>query len=42
MQAGEQARADRFMYIPIVGLLVIAAWGGRDVLRRVACRRAPR
>ena len=36
MQAGEQARADRFMYIPIVGLFVIAAWGGRDALRRVA------
>ena len=36
MQAGEQARADRFMYIPIVGLFVIAAWGGRDLLRRLA------
>ena len=36
MQAGEQARADRFMYVPIVGLLIVAAWGGRDVLRRFA------
>jgi tetratricopeptide (TPR) repeat protein len=36
MQAGEQARADRFMYIPIVGLLVIAAWGGRDLVRRAS------
>ncbi len=36
MQAGEQARADRFMYIPIVGLFVIAAWGGRDLLRRIS------
>jgi tetratricopeptide (TPR) repeat protein len=35
MQAGEQARADRFMYIPIVGLFVVAVWGGRDALRRV-------
>jgi Tfp pilus assembly protein PilF len=26
MQAGEQARADRFMYVPMIGLLVIAAW----------------
>jgi protein O-mannosyl-transferase len=34
MQAGEQARADRFMYVPIVGLFVIAAWGGRDLSRR--------
>jgi tetratricopeptide (TPR) repeat protein len=40
MQAGEQARADRFMYVPIVGLFIIAAWGGRDVLRRFAV--APR
>jgi protein O-mannosyl-transferase len=36
MQAGEQARADRFMYVPIVGLFIIAAWGGRDLLRRFA------
>jgi Tfp pilus assembly protein PilF len=36
MQAGEQARADRFMYVPIVGLFVIAAWGGRAMLRRAA------
>ena len=36
MQAGEQARADRFMYVPIVGLLIIVSWGGRDVLRRLA------
>jgi Flp pilus assembly protein TadD len=35
MQAGEQARADRFMYVPIVGLFLIAAWGGRDLLRRI-------
>jgi len=40
MQAGEQARADRFMYVPIVGLLVMAAWGGREVLRRFSM--APR
>jgi Flp pilus assembly protein TadD len=36
MQAGEQARADRFMYVPIVGLFVIAAWGGREVLFRAS------
>jgi tetratricopeptide (TPR) repeat protein len=36
MQAGEQARADRFMYVPIVGLLIAAAWGGRDLARRVS------
>ena len=25
-QAGEQARADRFMYVPMIGLLIAAAW----------------
>lgn len=35
VQAGEQARADRFMYVPIVGLLIAVTWGGRDVLRRL-------
>ena len=40
MQAGEQARADRFMYIPIIGLLIVAAWGGRALLRRAVPRRA--
>src|SRR5262249_10849545 len=39
MQAGEQARADRFMYVPIIGLFIIVAWGGRDVLRRLAVQR---
>jgi protein O-mannosyl-transferase len=27
IQAGEQAMADRFMYLPIIGLLMIAVWG---------------
>ena len=30
VQVGEQAMADRYMYIPILGLLVIAAWAVRD------------
>jgi Flp pilus assembly protein TadD len=34
MQAGEQAMADRFMYVPMIGLLFIAAWGGRELLDR--------
>ena len=33
VQVGAQARADRYMYVPMVGLLVMAAWGARDVLR---------
>ena len=27
IQAGEQAMADRFMYIPILGLLLLVVWG---------------
>jgi tetratricopeptide (TPR) repeat protein len=27
MQAGEQAWADRFMYVPMIGLLIMLAWG---------------
>ena len=34
VRAGEQARADRYGYVPMVGLLVMVAWGGADLLRR--------
>ena len=27
IQAGQQGLADRFMYLPLIGLLIIAAWG---------------
>ena len=33
VQVGAQARADRYMYVPMVGLSVMAAWGVRDALR---------
>ena len=33
VQAGLQARADRFSYIPLTGLLIILAWGIPDLLR---------
>lgn len=38
MQAGEQARADRFMYVPMIGLSIVAAWGGPAVLERIGLR----
>jgi len=31
VQAGRQAHADRYMYIPMVGLLIAAAWGAADL-----------
>jgi protein O-mannosyl-transferase len=27
IQAGEQARADRFTYVPLIGIFIILAWG---------------
>lgn len=30
IQVGSQAMADRYTYIPLVGLFIIAAWGGAD------------
>jgi protein O-mannosyl-transferase len=32
VQAGAQAMADRYMYIPMVGLLIIAAWAVKDLI----------
>ena len=39
VQVGMQAHADRYMYIPLIGLALIAAWGAHDLL---AHRRAGR
>jgi Tfp pilus assembly protein PilF len=33
-QAGDQLMADRFTYVPLVGLFIIVAWGGADLLQR--------
>jgi Tfp pilus assembly protein PilF len=34
VQVGTQATADRYTYVPLIGLFVMAAWGGRDLLHR--------
>ena len=34
VQVGSQARADRYMYIPMVGLLIMLAWGAAEVTAR--------
>lgn len=34
VQVGAQARADRYMYVPMVGLSIMLAWGATDVVRR--------
>ena len=33
VQAGTQAMADRYVYIPLVGLLVMLVWGGYELMR---------
>lgn len=41
VQTGGQARADRYTYVPLIGLTVMAAWGLQAGLdRRPAARRA--
>jgi tetratricopeptide (TPR) repeat protein len=39
VQTGQQSHADRFMYVPLVGLGIVAAWGAADL---AATRRALR
>jgi tetratricopeptide (TPR) repeat protein len=34
VQVGGQARADRYMYIPMVGLLIMLVWGAAEILER--------
>ncbi|MBP6717011.1 MAG: tetratricopeptide repeat protein, partial [Acidobacteria bacterium] len=36
LQAGEQARADRFMYLPMVGLVMVVTWGAVALAERLA------
>jgi tetratricopeptide (TPR) repeat protein len=42
LQAGEQAMADRYTYIPLTGLFIIIAWGVPDLLSKLdLSRRLP-
>jgi len=34
IQVGDQARADRFTYVPLIGLFVLFAWGTTEFLAR--------
>jgi Tfp pilus assembly protein PilF len=34
VQAGIQARADRFTYVPLIGVFIMAAWGARELAAR--------
>ena len=39
IQVGAQARADRYTYIPLIGLFVIIAWGGREIFKKSSFRK---
>ena len=41
VQVGLQSRADRYMYLPLIGLSIMVAWGACDAARAPA-RAAPR
>jgi tetratricopeptide (TPR) repeat protein len=36
VQIGSQALADRYTYVPLIGIFIIAAWGGRSLATRWA------
>jgi tetratricopeptide (TPR) repeat protein len=40
VQVGSQARADRYTYIPLIGLFLIVAWGVPELLRGWRYRKA--
>lgn len=39
VQVGDQAMADRYTYIPLIGLFIMIAWGVPDIIRRLPYRR---
>jgi tetratricopeptide (TPR) repeat protein len=39
VQVGEQALADRYMYVPLIGLSIMLAWGAPELLARLPARR---
>lgn len=34
IQVGDQAMADRYTYIPLIGIFIIFAWGGSDLIKK--------
>ncbi len=39
VQVGSQALADRYVYVPSLGIFVMAVWGGSEALSRVFAKR---
>ena len=40
VQVGVQSHADRYTYVPLIGIFLMIAWGLHDLLRTLAARRA--
>ncbi len=40
VQVGTQSMADRYTYIPLIGLFIILSWGGPDLLKRFQIHRS--
>ena len=38
LQVGSQSRADRYAYVPMIGLLVVAVWFGAEITRQIPSR----
>lgn len=34
LQVGDQAMADRYTYVPLIGLFIVFAWGARDLVKK--------
>jgi tetratricopeptide (TPR) repeat protein len=39
VQVSDQAMADRYTYIPLIGLFIVVAWGVPDILKKWHCRK---
>lgn len=37
VQVGAQARADRYTYLPMIGVTIMLAWGAADLIGRMPC-----
>lgn len=42
VQVGRQAMADRYAYLPFVGLFIIGVWGGAELFAALKFQRAPK
>lgn len=40
VQVGSQAMADRYTYIPLIGLFIIVAWGVPDLLKKLPAKKS--